>query len=54
MAKMIIDLFKRMKIGAKYRQMINQANNEYLYDNSDLIAGAKITYIAQSTFHVID
>lgn len=54
MAKIIINIFKRMKVGARYKQMINQTYNECVHGNSGLITGAKITYIAQSTFHVVD
>ena len=54
MAEIIINLFKRMKVGAKYKQMISQSYNESVRDQSNLVPGAKIIYNAQSTFHVVD
>lgn len=53
MTKIIVNLFRKMKVGAKYKQLMKQTSNEYIRDNSELITGAKIRYIAQSTFHTI-
>lgn len=54
MAKILIDYFKRMRIGAKYKKMIRNSFHENICDDSNLFVGAKIKYNAQSTFHTID
>lgn len=54
MAKNFLTLFKKMKIGIKYKKLMNQEYNICMKDDiSNLIPGAKIKYYAQSTFHTI-
>lgn len=55
MMKKILELINRMKVGAKYKKLMNQEYNICLNDNIyNLIPGAKIKYNAQSTFHTIE
>jgi len=61
MTEIIIHLLKKIKIGLNYKKLIKQSINEYLQTNnkhciedSKLINGAKIIYVAQTTFHTIE
>ena len=51
MTEKIINLFKRMKVGANYKKLMVQAYMEKTNDLYHLAPGAKIKHNAQTTFH---
>lgn len=60
MIEIIMNLLQKIKKGFNYNKLIKQSINEYLQtnnkhhiDDTKLINGAKITHVAQTTFHTI-
>lgn len=50
----MLNLFRRMKNGLHYKQMIKKTFNNSIPNDSKLFVDAKIKYCAQSTFHTVD
>lgn len=53
MTKIIMELLMKMKLGVRYKKLMKQTIQEYTHSNSKLVTGAKIKYVAQSTFHTM-
>ena len=53
--RIIINLIRRLKIGADYKNLQNKTYYDYVRrSDNNLITGAKIIYKAQSTFHTLN
>lgn len=56
MKEIMLYVLKRIKIGAKYNYLVRQTTKKHIntWDNKpELITGATIKYVAQSTFHTV-